>query len=169
MRSSSPRLSEASSFHHVLLSLSDSSDGMRCILSDLSATELRKKFVKPYRKGNSIFLDNVVLPLAQTKTVQIVRTRNTSEVERTVLRDKTRRQIDELNRTSPSVVLISAGRGHDPEDIAECGEDVTAEYILGPPGHAASGFIAKVILHPWVLAIGTGLILAGLVTWLKWK
>lgn len=66
-------------------------------------------------------------------------------------------------------MIISPGYGYEPEDIAEAGMDVTLQYIAGAPGHAVSGGISGLLNNQWVVAIGTGLIVAALVWWFKWN
>ena len=80
--------------------------------------------------------DKEVIRIVNIKKVEIIRTAQTSEIELSTIQKRSRSEIDEFNSQSESVFLIGLGRGQDPEDIVEAGEDVTSKYIVGPPGHA---------------------------------
>lgn len=155
--------------HHVLLTLSESPIKPRCVLSDLSEQQLQTQFVTPYRKGKSTLCGNEVIQVASIKSVQIIRTKQTSEVERSAMQDRSFRDIQKINRQSDSVTIISPGYGYEPEDIVEAGEDVTSQYITGPPGYANLGGLREILNNPWVVTIGTGLIVAALAWWLGWS
>jgi hypothetical protein len=156
-------------FHHVLITFIDSPNKPRCVLSDLSEQQLQTQFVTPYGKGKDILCGTEVIRVGSIKSVQIVCTSKKSEVERSAIQEKSFKEIQEFNRQSDSVTLISPGYGYEPEDIAEAGVDVTSQYIIGPPGHAASGGFVELLNNQWVVAVGTGLIVAVLVWWFGWS
>lgn len=157
------------SLHHVLLTLSESPSKPRCVLSDLSEQQLQTQFVAPYRKGKNTLCGNEVIQVTNIKNVQIIRTKLPSEVERSAMQDRSFKDIQKFNRGSDSVTIISPGHGYEQEDIAEAGEDVTSQYIIGPPGYANSGSLREILNNPWVVTIGTGLIVAALAWWLGWS
>lgn len=147
-------------FHHVLLTLSEEPSKPRCVLSDLSAGQLEKQFLRPYRKGENILCGNQVIHITSIKRVQIIRTEMTSQYELSVIQDRSYKEVQEFNRQSDSFVIMSPGHGFDAEDIVEAGEDVTSRYIIGPPGHDATRTILKFFRNPWVVGICTSLIVA---------
>lgn len=154
-------------FHHVLLSLDPEPNKLRSVFVDLSENELKTKFVTPYRKGRSFVSDNEIIVLTGIRKVHIIRTDQKNETERSALHDRSLREIDEFNRNS-SIRLISLGRGYDPEDILEVGQDVTSTFINGPPGYAATPTLtSSVINHPWLVGIGTAVIATAIATWFK--
>jgi hypothetical protein len=157
------------SFHHVLITFADSPNKPQCVLSDLSEPQLRTQFVTPYSKGKDILCGTEVIRVGCIKNIQIVRTEKNSEDERTALQEHSFNEMQEFNRQSDSFAIFGLGCGHDPEDIAEAGEDVTAQYIIGPPGHAATSGFVKLLNHQWVVAIGTGLIVAFFVWRFGWS
>lgn len=157
-------------YYHVLLRYHDSPNRVSCLLSDLSEKDLRKRFIKPYRSGKSFFCKNEVVEVSRIQKVMIVETEKNSAKELKELQDKSRKEIQEFNRSSDSLVLISPGRGYSEEDIIEMGQDVTAKYVFGPPGRGTQWIIISDALnHPWISAIGTGLIVAALVWWFGWN
>lgn len=157
-------------FYHILLSLEPEPTKLRSILVNLSERELMDKFLVPYRKGKNIVCANEIIPVANIRKLHIVRTARDNESERVALQERSFKEIQEFNRQSRSVVLISPGRGYDPEDILEVGEDVTNTVVAGPPGHASSpNPVIGILSNPWVVAIGTGLIVAAVVWWLGWS
>jgi hypothetical protein len=157
------------SYHHVLLSFQDEPQKVRCIFADLSENDLRTRFVSPYRRGKNILCAGEVIETSRIKTVRIIRTENESEKELKKIQEQSKRDRDEFNRNS-AVVLVSLGAGYELEDISEAGEDVTSAFILGPPGDGDRWtVVAAVLNHPWISAIGTAVIAAGLIWLLGWN
>ncbi|WP_162984552.1 hypothetical protein [Poseidonibacter antarcticus] len=121
------------------------------------------KFVRLYKKGKDILCDKDVVRIENIKSVQIIRTNKKNEDERSIIQDESFKRVQELNRQSDSIAIISLGYGYKLEDIVYAGEDVTSLYITGAPGHETSNFIFSFLNNPWVMTIGAGLILAVLV------
>ena len=155
-------------YHHIILGFSGSDAVVSDDLMDLSEQDLRKLFVEPYKKGQSILVNGKVVATADIRSVLIIRTAREKSAERDALNRQHLERIDRMNRESDSVVILSPGHGYEPEDIAEAGEDVTAEFIKGPPGYASNGWLKSAIHNPWVVTLGGGLILAGAIAWLGW-
>ena len=157
-------------YYHVLLTFQDSPDKVRCMFADLTERDLEARFLVPYRSGKSFLSGNEVVEASRIKKVTILKTNRVSAAELKDIQDKSWKEVQEFNRNSDSMVLISPGRGYDAEDIVEAGNDVTAEFISGPPGHGGGwGVVSAVMNHPWVSAIGTGLAVAALAYWLGWQ
>lgn len=156
-------------YYHVLLSFQESPNKVRCIFSDLTEKELRTRFLVPYRSGKSFLSGNEVIEASRIKKVTVLKTNRASAVELKEIQDKSWKEVQEFNRSSDSVVLVSPGRGYDAEDIIEAGEDVTTLFISGPPGHGGGWTVVSAVMnHPWVSAIGTGLVVAALAYWFGW-
>jgi hypothetical protein len=153
-------------YYHVLVIFTDSPKNPHCVLDDLSEQELKTKFIRLYKKGKDILCDKDVVRIGNIKSVQIIRTNKKSEDERSIIQEESFKRIQELNRQTDSIAIISLGYGYNPEDIVEAGEDVTSQYITEAPGHESSNFIFSFLNNPWVMTISTGLILAALVTFL---
>jgi hypothetical protein len=154
--------------YHVMLTFQAAPDKVRCMFTDLTERDLRTRFLVPYRKGRSFLCGNEIVEPSTIKKVTLVKTARASAAELKDIQDNSWREVEEFNRNSP-VVLVSAGRGYDAEDIAEAGEDVTALFISGPPGHGGRWkVVSAVVNHPWVSSIGTGLAVAALAYWLGW-
>ena len=153
-------------YYHVLLRLRGESDTDRCVFSDLPEKELRGRFVTPYQSGRDFLSGTEVISSAAIKKTTIIRTDQPSADALRKIQEQSRRENDDLNRSSRGVVFLGLGSGYAPEDIAEAGEDVTATYILGPPGQGGRwAVIAAIMNHPWISAIGTSLIVGALL-WL---
>src|SRR5690606_38781932 len=99
------------SYLHVTIK-TKRSDGWLCIFKDLSASDLKQNLVKPYRLGRSIFYDGNILSPSEITQVKITETENPHGEELKVVQEESYREVQELNRTSSSVVLISAGYGY---------------------------------------------------------
>jgi hypothetical protein len=156
-------------FYHILIIFADAPSKPQCVLSDLSEQQLQTQFVTPYKKGEDILCGTEVIRVGSIKAVQIIRTDKKSEDERSAIQEQSFNEIQDFNRQSDSLVIISPGYGYEPEDIAEAGMDVTLQYITGAPGHAVSGGISGLLNNQWVVGIGAGLIVAALVWWFKWN
>jgi hypothetical protein len=140
------------------------------MFADLSEKELRTRFVAPYRRGKDLLCGSEVVAVSRIRTVGIVRTADTSDRELKRIQEKSRKETDQLNRSSTSVVFLDLGRGYNLEEISEAGQDVTSTFILSPPGHGdRRTVVAAVLNHSWISAIGTGLIVATLLWWFGWN
>lgn len=156
--------------YHVLVTTSDKPESFRCILFDLSDDDLKQNFLRPYKRAKSILCGDEVIESRAIKRLKIVRTAASSATELKQLQEKSVREIQEFNRSSESVVLISPGRGHNIEDITDVGEDVTARYVLAPPGEGDAWVVAMSFLNSgWVVAIGGGVVVAALAWWFGWN
>lgn len=157
-------------FYQVLVAIEPEPDKLRRILTDLSEPQLSAQFVQPYRKGIDLICGNELVSLASLRKVHIVRTERTDTQERSALNDKSLKEIEAINREPGGVVFLSLGRGYEPEDILEVGTDVTAEFISGPPGNAQGlQRVLRLLSNQWVVTVGAGLIVAGIVWWLGWS
>jgi hypothetical protein len=157
------------SYYQVILKFKNSESSFKHILVDASENELLSRIVKPYRKGSNLFHNSTVIDCNDIEKIIIILTRNKDEQERKKINDESLKRIDRMNRESDSLVIMSPGVGYDPEDILEAGEEVTEKYIKGPPGYSKTGALQEFIYNPWIMAIGTGLIIAAIVAWMKWN
>jgi hypothetical protein len=66
-------------FHHVIVTLGETD---KCLFSDLSEKDLRKRFVRPYRRGRKILSGNEVIDVRAISKLHVIRTVRTSEEER---------------------------------------------------------------------------------------
>ena len=78
----------------------------KCLFSNLSEKDLRKRFVRPYRRGRKILSGNEVIDVGAIKKLHVIRTARTSEEERHDLNERTLRETAEFNRTSRGVVIM---------------------------------------------------------------
>jgi hypothetical protein len=155
-------------YYHVIVKLNDAPDKRVCLFSDLSENQLKKQFVRPYKRGIPILADGNVINTMAIRTTTIKRTVKTSEEERKTIQEESARKIEKFNRESRRAFILSFGHGYAPADIAEAGEDVSSRYIMGPPGGKSGGIVQAAINHPWISAIATAVIAAGIVKALGW-
>ena len=153
-------------YYHVLVELRDTPRKVRCVFSDLTAKELEAKFLKPYRRGRNTLSGASVIDVMAITSTRIIETSRPSGVELQEIQQKSHREIDEFNNNSNSLILISPGRGYEPEDIGEAGVEVTTRFINSPPGVARYNLASKILNHPWVIAIAGGILVAGIAAWL---
>ena len=150
-------------YFHVLLRLDKADVGYEQIFSDLSESELKVRFLKPYRNAKDLFVGGRIVKASQIASILIVRTKETNEVTRERINTDSLNRISEMNSEPGGMVIISPGSGYDPEDILEEGKDVTVDYVDGPPGSGKVIVWASFVNHPWVVTIVGGLALAGLI------
>jgi hypothetical protein len=157
------------SYLHITIK-TKSSDGWLCIFKDLSVSDLKQKLVKPYKLGNSIYYDGNILPPNEITQIKINETEKSHEDELKVVQEESYKEVQEFNRTSPSVVLISAGHGYSDYEINECGKDVTNSYISTGPGVGTTlTVIGEFIKHPWVVRVVGGLVFVAVAAYLGFK
>jgi len=164
------------SYFHVIVGIGKEEE---CLLTDLTKDDLMRKFVVPYSKAEPVFVAGKVFPTANLKVVEIIETIRNSDSERDGINARSLREIDEINRNS-SVFLVSVGRGYEPGDIREAGENVTELYLKGAPGYAATGPTtvrsstanARIMMPTWLvkllLTIAGGLVVARIAKWFDW-
>lgn len=157
------------SYLHVTIK-EKGSEGWLCIFKDLSVSDLKKKLVKPYRLGKSIFFDGNILSPSDITQLKITETSMPHDKELEVVQEESYKEVQEFNRTSSSVVLISAGHGYSDYEINECGADVTESYISSGPGIGTPiTVLADFIKHPWVVRVVGGLVFVAVVGYLGLK
>lgn len=151
-------------YHQVLIAVEHDPSKLKCLFEDLSEQNLVKYFVTPYRKGQDILSGNEIIPVSSVRKVHIVRTIQTNENEREAINQQSLQKIDELNRSSDSVFIISPGHGYEPVDILDAGQDVTSSFLNQPPGHTKPTL--RMLNNPWIVSIGAGLMVAIIGAWL---
>ena len=157
------------SYIHVTIK-SKSSDNWLCIFKDLSVSDLKKKLVKPYRLGKSIYYDGNILSPSEITQIKINETEKLHEDELKFVQEESYKNVQEFNRTSSSVTLISAGYGYSDYEINECGKDVTNLYISTGPGVGTLfTATAEFIKHPWVVRVIGGLVFVTVATYMGLK
>lgn len=157
------------SYFHVTIKTKTSDDWL-CIFKDLSASDLKRKLIKPYRLGKSIFYDGKILPPIEITQIKIIETEKTHDEELKIVQEESFKEVKEFNRTNSSVVLISAGRGYSDYEINECGTEVTNSYISSGPGIGTPlSKVAEFIKHPWIVRIAGGLVFIVIAAYLGLK
>ena len=145
------------SFFHVVVKTKDN-DKSLCIFKDLPKTELRKKFVKPYKLGKKLFYVGNILPVSELTNIKIILTAKNHEQELKVVQEESLKEVEEFNNSGSGVVLISAGHGYQDYEIEECGVDVTNKFIAEAPGEGTSlSRFSETLKHPWVVRVFAGL------------
>ena len=154
------------SFYHVIAK-TDPEGKFRCLFSDLTEDSLKEKFIKPYERGITFFSGNDLFSPSDLISVKIVQTQRTEQIERNEIYLKDREHIDEINRTS-ELIFVNIGRGYEPEDIAQAGEDVTHTFLKGPPGFKPGKFSTSAKVLGWIASIIATIVAAGAIKWLGW-
>lgn len=125
----------------------------RSLFTDLSADELKLRFINPYEKGTPFFCGNDLIAPIDLRTIQIIRTEQVDKVERDEMNHKDLESIRQINNSRTGSVFLSPGRGYQPKDIAEAGADVTHTYLKGPPGFKSHWWESRKKEIAWILGI----------------
>lgn len=155
----------ADRFYHVLAAVGDRE--VQMLFADLKETELRKEFIKPYRRGTIFFAGFQIVNPAELRTVRIIETSTREDEARRHINQVSLAQIEEMNRTS-GVIIISAGYGYNPEDLVEAGTDVTRTYLTGGPGASTRLWGLSRTVVGWMLGVVAMVIAAGWAKLLGW-
>jgi hypothetical protein len=163
------------SYFHVLIAFEGDANKFECPFQDLSEDKLKSDFVSAYQAGTNIFHNGVVIKTNEIAKVKIVETGQNCELELKNLQEKSRREIDEINRNSYAT-FIGFGRGYETSDLEELGIDVTSNYIHGAPGYKLKQEVSlspslssqpsiwvRIINHQWFVNVFGGIIVAVIV------
>ncbi|MET3928579.1 hypothetical protein L3D22_01175 [Lysobacter soli] len=152
-------------YYHVIAKL-EGEQRFRVLFVDLNVWNLKRRFISPYDRGKSFFVGNELIDSNKICHVQIIRTTDPNEIVRKEINRIDNQRIDAWNRESHGVFFVTAGAGHEPEDIAMGGDDVTKEFIAGQPGHRAwplpGGWLG------WVSGLASAVMAAGIAKFLGW-
>ena len=119
---------------HVIAKISPKTESI-CLFKDLTLDDLRLKFLRHYDAGRDFMTGIEVISCKDIRSIRIIETLRDNETEREEINRRSTAKIDEINRSSDSLLFMTLGSGWEPEDIAEAGEDVTSVYVKGAPGH----------------------------------
>lgn len=93
---------------------------------DLLQTQLEKQFVEPYKQGRPIVVNGVTIPIDELERIAIFHSDQDSSVLLRVVEDEQRRS-NVISFGGPSNAWRAAGKG----------ENVSDQFIVGPPGGSA--------------------------------
>ncbi|UXZ55628.1 hypothetical protein LOS15_06270 [Halomonas sp. 7T] len=159
------------SFYHVFGEVGEAEEVLihrRTLFIDLTHSELVKCFIKPYEKGNDfISKSNEIISIKNLRSVEIICTKNSCEIEKNALRIKEREELDQLYGPGHDYVYPNIG-DTTYRDLFNVGENVNKLYIKGHPGFKAGRWelLKKVMI--WFGGIAGPVVVAGMVKWLGW-
>lgn len=152
------------SYYHVIATWNPDNPTTKVLFADISESDLKAKFVKPYLKGQHVLAGNDQIDVYGITKLMIIKTDERSEAVRSKLNDESLRRIDQMN-SEGDLFIISSGSGYAPEDIREGGQDVTKDFITGSVGSKKG--------TPWyitlLLTVVAGVLIAGIVWYVGWK
>jgi hypothetical protein len=136
----------------------------------MSASDLKRNLINPYRLGKSIYYEGNILSPSEISKIQITETKRPHQEELKTVQEESFRKVQELNRSSSSVAIISIGYGYKDYEINMCGADVTNKYISSGPGVGTPmSSLAEFIKHPWVVRVVGGLVFVVVAAYLGLK
>lgn len=159
------------SFYHVFGKVDEAERVLiyrRTLFIDLTHSELLERFVKPYEKGNDfISKSNEIISINNLRSVEIIRTKNSYEIEKNELRFKEREELYQLYGPDHGYVYPNIG-DTTYRDLCNVGENVNKLYIKGHPGFKAGRWEPSKKVMVWVSGIAGPVAVAGIVKWLGW-
>ncbi|MEI2299349.1 hypothetical protein [Ensifer sp. MJa1] len=150
-------------YFHVVVRTKDDKKKPVFLFGDLSEGELRTKFLKPYRRGGKLFVENAIIDVADLASIKIIETAQPKDDVLEEMQETSRKAIDKMNRESGTFVIMSIGVGYRDTDIEHDGDDVTSQFITDGPGTASQLF--QIMNNNWTMTIGGGVLVA-LFSWL---
>jgi hypothetical protein len=153
-------------FYHVIGAVDDRKAKM--LFSDLTLKDLISDFVRPYERGEKFFAGGRVVAPSELRLVRIVETAVPESDARGKINQDDLASIAEINRTL-GFIIISPGRGYEPDDLVEAGTDVTRTYLRGGPGSSVGLLGLSKQAIGWTLGIVAAVIATGAAKWLGWS
>ncbi|WDZ81055.1 hypothetical protein PWG15_25240 (plasmid) [Ensifer adhaerens] len=144
-------------YFHVVAWTRQSTEDPIFLFGDLSETQLKRQFVRPYRIGGKLHLGQRVLNAAELTRVMIIETLEPKAEVLKALQERSLRQIEEVNLHTSWEYWVSTGYGWDDDDITYAGNDVTARYVRGRPG--SPSLLYQIAHSHWLRVVGAGLVL----------
>lgn len=109
-----------STYYHVRITQESAQNDE--VKLDLSEAQLKKKFLKPYKDGRTIVINGKTIPPDEIERIRINRTEQSS--------DKLLPKIKKKRKSNSAIAVGIPDEWY----VADEGEDVTSEFITGPPG-----------------------------------
>lgn len=103
------------------------------LFADLNESQLRKQFLKPYRKGGAVAVSGQAIDVSELVAVKIAATPHPKKTALEALQQDSLSAIEQRNLQSAWPTPDTAAYGWDDEDIMYAGEDVTLRYIASGP------------------------------------
>ncbi|MEI2298907.1 hypothetical protein [Ensifer sp. MJa1] len=150
-------------FLHVVAWTQQNADDPIFLFGDLSETELKRKFVTPYRTGGRLHLQQRILDTTELTGVRIIETAEPRAEVLKAMQERSLRQIDEVNLHASWAPRVSTGYGWDDEDIVYADDDVTNRYVSGKPG--SPGLLSQATHNHWLRVAGVGLVFLAAAAW----
>lgn len=152
-------------YFHVVVWTTQSGKEPIFLFGDLSEKQLKRQFLKPYRTGGKIFVQQKVLKATELTAVRIIETPNVKDEALKAVQERSLWWIEEFRRQRKWSSMTSAGYGWDDADIVYVNGDVTKSYISGGPG--SPSLVTQIVHSHWFRVAGIGLVLLALLAWLN--
>lgn len=120
-------------YFHVVVCTSRAAHTPVLLFADLDESQLRKQFLKPYRKGGTVLAGGQATDVSELVAVKIVATPHPKKTALEALQQDSLSAIEQRNLQSAWPTPDTAAYGWDDEDVMYAGEDVTLGYIAGGP------------------------------------
>ncbi|MCO7473052.1 hypothetical protein [Stenotrophomonas maltophilia] len=118
-------------YHHVFVTTKGAEQKL-ALFVDLSASELKTRFVRPYRRGREVLLNGRIFAMKDISWVAIRVCDERAEANLSRLQSDDRLHTDELNQGGGLVFMERFDWTY--ADLVNEGEDITARYVNAPPG-----------------------------------
>lgn len=150
-----------SSYYHVVISIKNESDIV--LFKDLSKQQLKKKFIKKFKSGKDLFVDNQIFKSTDFSKVTIIKTDLTLDEELEQYHQESLEWQEKANQ-EPGPIIIG-GSGLYEYEIINRGSDVTEQFISAAP-KSSNNLISRFFNNPWTIRIIGGVIAMLIVWWL---
>lgn len=139
-------------FYHVVIWMHPAAGIAIQIFHDLTESELRARFVKPYLRGETVKIESNIYDLTRIASTNIVRTAaRLEQIKDKAFRDASKARSD----FADAGIFMLTGSTWNEDDIVELGEEVTANFLKIAPGQ---GFTwKKLALNPYIIGVASAI------------
>lgn len=141
---------------------------LRVLAADLTEAEVKRRIVRPYRRGTSIVHGGTIIPIASLRELRICKTSLPFDESHEAECVADAEEIALLNR-SGDLTFVSPGPLRD--NMAECFDNVTEQFLRGrePGDKGQASLFSSITNHPIISTVVGGLLLAAAVFYLGIK
>ncbi len=152
-----------SDYFHVVAK--DGTKNEEVLFRDLPKKDLKKLFLKPFKKGNNLLIEGTIYKNEEIKKVQIIKTEETFDKSIEDYETQQNESRTKLNNEQYGGNTVFIGPHFSQDiDILECGENVTERFLTKAPKKSL-GKLYNFFHNPWIVGIGVT-ILAAIAIWL---
>lgn len=153
---------------HVLLSMAQEPEKLRCVLHDLTEKQFKNQFLKPYYNGRSLLCGREIYPVVDIRRVFVIATEDTAGQALFTVNQRLSKSWRERKYRSTKLAFVGPSFAFGLSDLGKVGKDVTEQFFKESSGHFPENcLVLSLLKNQWVIGIGTAVIATCFTAWLK--